>query len=128
MHARRRVPRHFQLRKNLFFEGDDRGGRNIELSEFTDKKLVFRVFRNQFLKLYAGYFWLLFPQSRERQHNLRKRAEVMATRSGDFELLDADLFVAVNPGEAEKKGSREEATALAKTSRCYMQVPASVSC
>jgi len=83
--------------------GRRRGGRDPELGQFTGKKRVLGEFRDEFDQLSTRYFCLFLAQSRERQQDLRKRSQVVATVGGDLDLLDACFLVAVDSNEAEEK-------------------------
>src|ERR1700722_13734941 len=83
--------------------------RHFEFGAFAGEERVFGTLRDEFLELDAGHFYLLFPQGRQRQQNLRKRSQIVAMFGGDFKLLDTCFLVTVDASEAEEKllGSRQ---------------------
>jgi len=50
------------VKKNSLFRGNGRGRRNLELGQLTSKERVLRKLCDEFAKLNACYFWLLFAQ------------------------------------------------------------------
>ncbi len=97
---------------------------STKFGQLTSKERILRKLRDEFCKLRAGQFWLLLAQGRQRQHNLRKRPEIMAALGGDLELLDPCFLVAADSGKTEEEslGRRQAADDVVRSAQSEVSI------